>query len=423
MNYFISDRSITVVLSDGKTYVMEASHPKYMEVKAGIIGGTLLESDLQGIFNYKKRIEEFSDGVFSIDGNTIVYKKGTPDEVYLKNGLTDRIIKFLDDNLPVEYLLSFLDNLMQNPSKQSIIELFNFLEYNNLPVTEDGCFLAYKVVSSEYLDKHSRTINNAVGAVVSMDRDSVDKDRRNTCSYGLHFASLRYVMDQFYSLGDHVMVLKILPKDVVSIPEDYNNQKGRCARYEVIDEIQPSDERITHWVVNSKNRNSYVRNTPGIGTADYDDEDEYYENDSDYVDDEYYEDDDFEDDFEDDNDEVEEDISTNVATETPSIYPKVFWWSRGTTQKRGYLIGNVRQGESFTAVWKNILSDLNKNLPNKKLALGFINKIQDVSVQDRAIVLLVHEDGEKLYDGVNRSYRVFTPATSSVKPIKHSVNW
>ena len=33
------------------------------------------------------------------------------------------------------------------------------------------------------------------------------------------------------------MVLKINPRDVVSIPNDYNNQKGRCCRYEVIDEV------------------------------------------------------------------------------------------------------------------------------------------------------------------------------------------
>jgi hypothetical protein len=32
------------------------------------------------------------------------------------------------------------------------------------------------------------------------------------------------------------MILKINPKDVVSIPADYNNTKGRCCRYEVVAE-------------------------------------------------------------------------------------------------------------------------------------------------------------------------------------------
>ena len=30
------------------------------------------------------------------------------------------------------------------------------------------------------------------------------------------------------------MIVKINPKHVVSIPVDYNNQKGRCEQYEVV---------------------------------------------------------------------------------------------------------------------------------------------------------------------------------------------
>ena len=40
------------------------------------------------------------------------------------------------------------------------------------------------------------------------------------------------------------MILKINPRDVVSIPTDYNDSKGRCCRYEVIGEVgvNPEDE-------------------------------------------------------------------------------------------------------------------------------------------------------------------------------------
>ena len=41
------------------------------------------------------------------------------------------------------------------------------------------------------------------------------------------------------------MVVKINPRDVVSIPEDYDNAKGRCCRYEVVgvynDDVQNTD--------------------------------------------------------------------------------------------------------------------------------------------------------------------------------------
>ncbi len=37
------------------------------------------------------------------------------------------------------------------------------------------------------------------------------------------------------------MILKVNPKDVVSIPSDYDNAKGRTCRYEVIGELERED--------------------------------------------------------------------------------------------------------------------------------------------------------------------------------------
>jgi DNA-binding XRE family transcriptional regulator len=41
----------------------------------------------------------------------------------------------------------------------------------------------------------------------------------------------------YYDQKRRLMLLKVNPADVVSIPSDYNNTKGRCWKYEVIDEI------------------------------------------------------------------------------------------------------------------------------------------------------------------------------------------
>ena len=38
--------------------------------------------------------------------------------------------------------------------------------------------------------------------------------------------------------GARIVVLKIDPSDVVSIPSDYNNSKGRTAKYQVVDELE-----------------------------------------------------------------------------------------------------------------------------------------------------------------------------------------
>jgi hypothetical protein len=111
------------------------------------------------------------------------------------------------------------------------------LEKGGMPITPDGYFLAYKKVRANYKDCHSGTMDNSVGKTVSMERNAVDDNRENECSHGLHFCSESY-LSQFG--GDRIMILKINPRDVVSIPKDYQNAKGRACSYEVIGELEGS---------------------------------------------------------------------------------------------------------------------------------------------------------------------------------------
>jgi hypothetical protein len=135
-------------------------------------------------------------------------------------------------------MLNFLKNLFANPAVHAINELYEFLEKNGLPITEDGCFLAYKKVREDYLDCYSQSISNKVGEKPSMDRDTCDPIRTNHCSTGYHFCGLSYLT---CFNGERVMVVKINPKDVTSIPNDYNFAKGRCCAYEVVDEYGGTD--------------------------------------------------------------------------------------------------------------------------------------------------------------------------------------
>ncbi len=142
----------------------------------------------------------------------------------------------LEEDFPVDPLCNFLTNLKLNPSKRAVDELYGFLEKNSLPITPDGHFLAYKKVRDNYKDIHSGTFDNSVGQVCEMPRNEVNEDKDQTCSSGLHFCSLEYLPNFGYGTGNRVVILKINPRDVVSIPSDYNNAKGRACRYEVIDE-------------------------------------------------------------------------------------------------------------------------------------------------------------------------------------------
>jgi hypothetical protein len=125
---------------------------------------------------------------------------------------------------------------MENPSKRAVDELYDFLEAGELPITEDGHFLAFKNVRETYMDIHSGTFRNMVGDICEMKRNQVDEDKDRTCSYGLHFCSIAYLPNFLDSNGGKTMIVKINPKDVVAIPSDYNNTKGRTCRYEVVGE-------------------------------------------------------------------------------------------------------------------------------------------------------------------------------------------
>jgi hypothetical protein len=56
------------------------------------------------------------------------------------------------------------------------------------------------------------------------------------------------------------VIVKINPRDVVSIPTDYNDSKGRACRYEVVDEIDKdkADEAFAKTVQATASREASV---------------------------------------------------------------------------------------------------------------------------------------------------------------------
>jgi hypothetical protein len=215
---------------DGAIHTIDSTHPNYSKALQCV-----KEEDWTGFLDAVDLTRKVRDFILNeniqIVGGAISFKG----EI-VHNTLTKRIISFMQQDLPFKPLLRFLENLMENPSKRAVDELYDFLDVGELPITEDGHFLAFKNVKSDYKDIHSGTFNNSVGSVCEMRRNQVDEDKDRTCSYGLHFCSIAYLPHFRDSSDGKTMILKINPKDVVAIPADYNNTKGRTCRYEVIGE-------------------------------------------------------------------------------------------------------------------------------------------------------------------------------------------
>jgi hypothetical protein len=196
-------------------------------------------SGLKNFLCPDKALEQISDGdlIIDMDCGEILYKG---DAVH--NVVTGRIMDAIDGKLPYKHMLSFLKDTLVCDSFVVLNELYLFLESNeSMPIMEDGSFVAYRVVDQNYMSKHvnpdGSKNRNMIGDVVTVERNKVNPDRNQTCAEGLHFCSYNYIPFYGWNETDRVMIVKVFPSDVISIPKDYNNAKGRCCKYEVIGEV------------------------------------------------------------------------------------------------------------------------------------------------------------------------------------------
>lgn len=229
--YLIQGSNIVVVIGN-KSHTISKTNITYQKVLDAI--KTEDWDSLPDIIEPKKVVLNYGQGNVSIQGETLFWKGKE-----LNTGLSVRMIEMLQEGFPIEPMVNFMENLYKNPSKRAVTELYGFLEKGNLPITPDGYFLAYKKVRADYTDCHTGKFDNSVGQVVEMERHDVDDNKDNTCSSGLHFCSMSY-LSSFG--GERTVIVKINPADVVSIPSDYNDAKGRTCRYEVIGELNVSPE-------------------------------------------------------------------------------------------------------------------------------------------------------------------------------------
>ena len=230
------DSTITMVLNN-KPYTISVGHINYAEIVnelkksdhdiEQLIILTDVVSTINNYIGETKGVEFDTDtGIIRYNGNEI---HGT---------LVDRILTMYREGFEFEPMLKFLTNLYQNPSRRAIDELYSFIEYGKLPITDDGHFLAYKRVNEDYTSIHDGKTKNDIGTIVSMSRNQVDDNSNRTCSSGLHLCSYEYL--QHFS-GSRVVILKVNPKDIVSIPADYNNTKARACAYEIVGEVTPEE--------------------------------------------------------------------------------------------------------------------------------------------------------------------------------------
>jgi hypothetical protein len=257
----------SVILSDGTVLPVSSDHPRYSQIVASLIEGadestiTKLVNPAQAAYGKLTRLSER----VTRKGNTLFF-----DGDALGNALAKHIVRIMDEAVESgdesaeedswKAYVNFLEKLQTNPSKKSKKHLYTFIEAHGITIHPDGDILLYKGTQADGKSKSAGYgivdgvviehgyLPNAVGSVVEIPRSMVDDDRERACSTGLHAGTYSYANS--FGAGGKLFMVKINPRDVVSVPSDAQDQKVRVARYEVLEENEFRTEyRSTVWAV------------------------------------------------------------------------------------------------------------------------------------------------------------------------------
>lgn len=218
-----TNESVTVVWK-GESYVVKKGSPHFAALKKAIDEERW--DDVPKNLTVAKSVQSWSNDKFKISGDDQITYLGER----LPKDINDRIIQMTANGENPTPMYNFWERLQKNPSGRSVDQLWSFLKHKGIPLTDDGCFLAYKGVRNDYRDVHSGKFLNKPGAVMKIARNHVSDDPREACHEGFHVGALGYAR----SFGQVVVVCKVDPKDVVCVPYDSSQEKMRVCKYEVL---------------------------------------------------------------------------------------------------------------------------------------------------------------------------------------------
>lgn len=239
----VTDNGLAVYFSGSDPLLVPITSPMYDEIVERVAKGQL--NNIFELVNLAARVKAHTKGRFRL-----VEKDGV-DVVMLFNqampvALSELLLDFVDNKTPTDALERFWQNCCKNPSEASRQSLYSFIKANNMTLTDDGCFIGYRSVRTNFTDHHTGRFDNSVGATVKMERKDVDSNANNTCSSGLHVAAWDYAWNAFGGRNGVTIEVKVNPKDVVTVPPDYNEQKMRVCEFKVLRQVTAENTSLLH---------------------------------------------------------------------------------------------------------------------------------------------------------------------------------
>lgn len=247
---------LSIFYSDGGSDTIPESHLSFKTIIEKLLSGNNDDEEIRTLANVfetiNTKMSALSERV-SVDNKT-VYFDGDP----LAGELSEIIRAMFEEGRSLDFkpLVNFLEKASTNPSLKSIDELYRWIKKGDLVIDHEGDIIAYKTVKVDATGKgvsiHKGTafvngesftghIPNTPGTVITMPRSKVDANAFQDCSHGLHAGTYEYARKfADWNSGDttRLVLVKINPRDVVSVPYDEDSAKMRVARYTVLHETE-----------------------------------------------------------------------------------------------------------------------------------------------------------------------------------------
>jgi hypothetical protein len=247
-----------IVYIDGETHTVGNDHPSYKEITDLLLAGS---EDKDALFKFiapAKAAGSILTGLterIRMAGDTLYFDGDIIDTSIAKQIV--RVIKSGGKTKDWSHLAAFLEKLGDNPSKESQDHLYQYIEAHDITILPEGDFILYKGTDKDGKSKSKGYgivngkvftddfLPNKIGNVVEIPRSMVDTNRGVHCSTGLHAGTYEYAKD-FAGAEGKLLTVQINPRDVVSVPNDYNSAKVRVCRYVVLETTKGKIETLSY---------------------------------------------------------------------------------------------------------------------------------------------------------------------------------
>ena len=249
--YNLSEDSITIFW-EGKPYSVRKDNANFKALRKAIFDGRY--DDVGELLDIKSAVEDFVEGDVEVRDEVVYYKGKHRLHGVVVDKLLDMLRAGMKDSTPIT---NYISRLMDNPSSNSVDELYTFLGYRSLPITPDGKVLGYKGVQDDFYSNTGNAdtivvqgktnarhqIFNGVGETIEVQRRCVDDNKDHHCSHGLQIGSFDYASG-WSGCDGKLLLVEFDPQDAVSVPTDCDFQKLRVSKYKVVADLTDSKTEL-----------------------------------------------------------------------------------------------------------------------------------------------------------------------------------